>query len=47
MVVEADRTQQEEVETAVGLISACPIISLLLNKIRNSAADQFGSYSDY
>ncbi len=47
MVVEADRTQQEEVETAVGLISACPIISLLLNKIRTSAADQFGSYSDY
>ncbi len=47
MVVEADRTQQEEVETAVGLISACPIVSLLLNKIRTSAADQFGSYSDY
>ena len=47
MVVEADRTQQEEVETAVGLISSCPIISLLLNKIRTSAADQFGSYSDY
>ncbi len=47
MVVEADRTQQEEVETAVGLVSACPIISLLLNKIRTSAADQFGSYSDY
>lgn len=47
MVVEADRTQQEELETAVGLVSACPTISLLLNKIRTSAADQFGSYSDY
>ncbi|HZL60629.1 MAG TPA: AAA family ATPase [Stellaceae bacterium] len=47
MVVEADHTQQEEVETAIGLLSACPNISLLLNKIRTSAADQFGSYTDY
>jgi receptor protein-tyrosine kinase len=47
LVIEADHTQQEEVETAVGLVSACPNVSLLLNKIRTSAADQFGSYSDY
>ena len=47
LVVEADHTQQEELETAVGLLSACPNVSLLLNKVRTSAADQFGSYSDY
>jgi exopolysaccharide/PEP-CTERM locus tyrosine autokinase len=47
LVVEADHTQQEELETAIGLLSACPSISLLLNKIRTSAADQFGAYSDY
>ncbi|MDE2229120.1 MAG: AAA family ATPase [Alphaproteobacteria bacterium] len=47
LVVEADHTQQEELETAIGLLSACPNISLLLNKVRTSAADQFGAYSDY
>lgn len=47
LVVEADHTQQEEVESAIGLLSACPNISLLLNKVRASAADQFGAYSDY
>ncbi|MDE2165156.1 MAG: AAA family ATPase [Alphaproteobacteria bacterium] len=47
LVVEADHTQQEELETAIGLLSACPNISLLLNKVRTSTADQFGAYSDY
>jgi len=47
LVVEADHTQQEELESAVGLLSACPNVSLLLNKVRTSAADQFGAYSDY
>jgi len=47
LVVEADHTQQEELETAIGLLSACPNVSLLLNKVRTSAADQFGAYSDY
>ena len=47
LVVEADHTQQEEVESAVGLLSACPNVSLLLNKVRAAAADQFGAYSDY
>jgi len=46
-VVEADQTQQEEVESALTLVRACPNISLLLNKVRNSATDQFGSYSNY
>jgi len=46
-VVEADQTQQEEVEAALALVRACPNISLLLNKVRASATDQFGSYSNY
>lgn len=46
-VVEADQTQQEEVEAAVALVRGCPNISLLLNKVRTSATDQFGSYSNY
>ena len=46
-VVEADQTQQEEVESALTLVRACPNISLMLNKVRNSATDQFGSYSNY
>ena len=46
-VVEADQTQQEEVESALSLVRSCPNISLLLNKVRNSATDQFGSYSNY
>jgi exopolysaccharide/PEP-CTERM locus tyrosine autokinase len=46
-VVEADQTQQEEVEAAVALVRGCPNISLLLNKVRASATDQFGSYSNY
>ncbi|HEV8014144.1 MAG TPA: AAA family ATPase [Stellaceae bacterium] len=46
-VVEADQTQQEEVEAAVALVRSCPNVSLLLNKVRASATDQFGSYSNY
>jgi receptor protein-tyrosine kinase len=46
-VVEADRTQTDEIEAALNLIGACPNIGLLLNKVRNRASDRFGSYSDY
>jgi receptor protein-tyrosine kinase len=46
-VVEADQTQQEEIEAGIALVSACPNISLLLNKVRASATDRFGSYSNY
>jgi protein-tyrosine kinase len=33
-VVEAERTQREEVEAALDLIQACPLIMLLLNKVQ-------------
>ena len=42
-VVEAHRTQQEEIEAALSLLSGCPRISLLLNK-SDLASEHFGSY---
>lgn len=46
-VVEANQTQEHEIEAALRLISSCPTISLVLNKTRGAASDQFGSYSYY
>lgn len=46
MVVEAERTSQRAVESALHLISRCPNINLLLNKAKsNIASEQFGSYA--
>ncbi|HEY1260102.1 MAG TPA: polysaccharide biosynthesis tyrosine autokinase [Stellaceae bacterium] len=42
-VVEAHRTQQEEIEAALSLLSGCSQISLLLNK-SDLASEHFGSY---
>jgi receptor protein-tyrosine kinase len=42
-VVEAHRTQQEEIEAGLSMLSACPRISLLLNKSEMASA-HFGSY---
>ncbi|HTV46345.1 MAG TPA: AAA family ATPase [Stellaceae bacterium] len=42
-VVEAYRTQQDEIEAGLGMLSACPRISLLLNKGELSST-YFGSY---
>lgn len=46
-VVEAERTQRDEVEAALDLIQACPSITLLLNKVRLDARNSFGSYAPY
>ncbi len=46
-VIEAERTQQEEIEVALNLISPCPNIGLVLNKVRTATTDRFGSYSYY
>lgn len=45
VVVEANKTQRQEIEESLRLISACPVISLILNKTDGSSPDQFGSYS--
>ena len=46
-VVEANRTQESEVEESIRLISTCPNISLVLNKVEGTASDHFGSYGYY
>jgi protein-tyrosine kinase len=43
-VVEAHNTQQAEIEAALTTLSACPRISLLLNKSDTLASEHFGSY---
>ena len=44
-VVEADRTQREEVEASLRFLHACPRISLVLNKTRIAMSDSFGPYA--
>ena len=46
LVVEAGRTQRSEVEAALDFVRACPNITLLLNKVRQTNRRTFGSY-DY
>ena len=46
-VVEAHKTEREEIEAALRLISGCSNISLLLNKSDTYNIDEFGSYSKY
>ncbi|MEX2453631.1 MAG: XrtA-associated tyrosine autokinase [Rhodospirillaceae bacterium] len=44
-VVEAERTSQTAVDSAIGLVSACKNINLLLNKSRSiGGSERFGSY---
>ncbi len=42
-VIEAHRTQQEEIEAGLSMLSGCPQISLLLNK-SDQTSEHFGSY---
>ncbi len=46
-VVEAHKTEREEIEAAIRLISGCANISLLLNKADARNVEEFGSYSTY
>jgi protein-tyrosine kinase len=43
-VIEAHSTQQAEIEAGLSMLSACPRISLLLNKCDTLASEHFGSY---
>jgi protein-tyrosine kinase len=43
-VIEAQVTQQAEIAAALSTLSACPRISLLLNKSDTLASEHFGSY---
>jgi protein-tyrosine kinase len=46
MVVEAERTQRNEVEAALDLVQVCPMVTMLLNKVRMTTSHTFGAY-DY
>jgi len=46
-IVEAHHTQQVEIEASLSILSACPRISLLLNKSDTMAGEHFGSYEYY
>lgn len=46
LVVEAGRTQRNEIEAAVDLVRVCPSITMLLNKVRMTTSHTFGAY-DY
>ncbi|WP_431282809.1 hypothetical protein ACQW02_25950 [Humitalea sp. 24SJ18S-53] len=47
LVVDAERTQRNEVEAALDMIDACPVLQLLLNRVRLTANDTFGAYGNY
>lgn len=47
MVVEAERTQRQEIESALDLISTSSNITLLLNKVQVAPKHAFGGYSSY
>jgi receptor protein-tyrosine kinase len=44
MVVEAERTQRNEIVAALDLVKACPSVTLMLNKIRLTTSYTFGAY---
>ena len=46
-IVEAHHTQQMEIESSLSMLSACPRISLLLNKSDTMSGEYFGSYNYY
>lgn len=47
MVVDAGRTQRNEVEAALDMMEACPLLQLLLNRVSMTVNDSFGAYGDY
>ncbi|MBK1657571.1 P-loop NTPase family protein [Paracraurococcus ruber] len=47
VVVEAERTQRNEVEAALDMVESCPTLQLLLNRTRVTASDTFGAYGYY
>jgi protein-tyrosine kinase len=44
MVVEAERTQRNELVAALDLVQACPSVTLMLNKIKLTTSYTFGAY---
>lgn len=47
VVVGAESTQRDEVEAALDLVEACPLLHLLLNRSRLATNDSFGAHGEY
>jgi receptor protein-tyrosine kinase len=47
MIVEAERTQRDDLEAALEMLRPCANITLVLNKVRPNAAHSFGDYYYY
>ncbi|MDB5377704.1 MAG: Non-specific protein-tyrosine kinase [Rubritepida sp.] len=47
LVVRAESTQRDEVEAALDLVEACPLLHLLLNRSRLATNDSFGAHGEY
>lgn len=47
MIVEAERTQRDDLEAALELLRPCPNITLILNKVRLVTTHAFGDYHYY
>ena len=47
LVVAANNTQRNDIAAALEMLSACPHVSLLLNKMSTWLAHSFGSYGNY
>ena len=46
LVVNAQRTARNEVEAALDLLESCPVLQLLLNRVRLHGSDRFGAHHD-
>lgn len=44
LVVDAQRTERNEVEAALDVLEACPVLQLLLNRVRLTSNDSFGAH---
>jgi len=47
MVVEAGRTQRDDVEAAIEMVKDCSDVSLILNRLQQTLHDSLGAYGSY
>ena len=47
VVVHAEKTQRAELEAALDMVEACPVLQLMLNQTRQNSSDTFGAYGAY
>ena len=47
LIVEAEKTQRSEVESALEFLQSCENVTLLLNKVQLTASHTFGAYGAY